>query len=150
MKSLKSMLGVTLLEIMLVLAIAAMIIVMSIRYYQSAVSSQQVNTIMQQIQAITAAADGIAQANGGTYNGTTPVSNATLAQLLPAMSVNTTPWGTSIRVTPSTSSYTVDLGAMPSAVCAALLPRLNSNNHYNAASGCTTGADFSYTYSANP
>ena len=75
----KSMLGVTLLEIMLVLAIAAMIIVMSVRYYQSASASQQVNAVLQQIQGITAAADGLAQATG-SYSAAN-VSSTTLAPL---------------------------------------------------------------------
>src|SRR5438128_3196775 len=83
MKKFKSsVLGVTLLEIMLVLAIAAMIIVMSIRYYQSAGSSNQANAVLQQIQAITAMADNLAQTNG-SYSS---VSNGTLDPLLPGNS----------------------------------------------------------------
>ncbi len=42
-----SVLGVTLLEIMLVLAIAAMVVVMSIRYYQAARASQQANDVLE-------------------------------------------------------------------------------------------------------
>lgn len=64
MKSLSRSAGVTLLEIMLVLAIAAMIIVMSVRYYQSASSSQQATAAFAQVQAITAAADTLAQMSG--------------------------------------------------------------------------------------
>ena len=79
-RSLSSILGVTLLEIMLVLAIAAMIIVMSIRYYQSANASSQANALMQQIQAITAAADNIAQGAGGVYS---TISTTTLMPLFP-------------------------------------------------------------------
>jgi type II secretory pathway component PulJ len=47
-KQARSILGVTLLEIMLVLAVAAMIIIMSVRYYESANSSQQANATLQQ------------------------------------------------------------------------------------------------------
>jgi len=46
MKS-RRMSGVTLLEIMLVLAVAAMVIVMSIRYYRNATNSQNSNVIIQ-------------------------------------------------------------------------------------------------------
>ena len=51
MRSRKSS-GATLLEVMLVLAVAAMVIVMSIRYYKNAQNSQNVNAILAQIQAI--------------------------------------------------------------------------------------------------
>ena len=69
--------GVTLLEVLLVLAIAAMIIVMSIRYYQSASTSQQVNMTMEEIQAITAAADNLAIGSGSYQTG---ISSAALMQ----------------------------------------------------------------------
>lgn len=60
----KTMAGVTLLEIMLVLAIAAMIVVMSIRYYQSATSNQQANTALSQVQAVMSAMDNLGMAAG--------------------------------------------------------------------------------------
>ena len=52
--------GVTLLEIMLVLAIAVMIIVISVRYYQAASASQQANTFLAQLYAIQTVADQLA------------------------------------------------------------------------------------------
>src|SRR5260221_6708582 len=96
----KSMLGVTLLEIMLVLAVAAMIIVMSVRYYQSATASQSTNNMLEEMQAITAAADGLAQGTG-TY------SAATGSNVRPLMQNNSlaTPWGTTITITGATTSY---------------------------------------------
>ena len=54
--------GVTLLEIMLVLAIAAIIIVMSVRYYQSTTNAQQAHAFIAQMQAIQAALDQTAEA----------------------------------------------------------------------------------------
>ena len=88
----KSMLGVTLLEIMLVLAIAAMIIVMSVRYYQSASANQQANSLLQQLQAITAIADGIGQ-SANSYSG---VNTNSVKVMMPNQSMNT-PWGTSME-----------------------------------------------------
>src|SRR5690348_8673772 len=109
MKRLSSLLGVTLLEIMLVLAIAAMVIVMSVRYYQSASSSQQTNAVLSQIQAITAAADSLAQGTG-TYSAAT-TSNITA--LMPANGM-VPPWGgPSITVSAATSSYTASIPGMP-------------------------------------
>lgn len=153
----KSMQGVTLLEIMLVLAIAAMIIVMSVRYYQSASASQQANAVIQQIQGITAAADGLAQATG-SYQAAN-ISTTTLAPLIPGGTTSgfITPWGTTITLSGvSSSSYTVDLGQTPSGVCPLIVSKLVTNNHYtmtpSSAGGCgTTGpTDVSYTYNANP
>ena len=151
-KFVKAILGVTLLEIMLVLAVAAMIIVMSVRYYQSASSSQQANAVLQQIQGITAAADGLAQATGA-YTATM-ISTSSLGPLLPggATSGFTTPWGTTITPTfISATQYSVDLGVTPSGVCPLLKSKLVVNNHYATTSSCgTSAADFSYTYTSNP
>jgi Tfp pilus assembly protein PilE len=147
-RSLKLIAGVTLLEIMLVLAIAAMIIVMSIRYYQSATTNQQSNTVLEAVQAITTAADTLAQATG-QYTGN--VSTATISNIVPANSMNT-PWGTAITIGAVTAtSYTVTLAATPSAVCRLLTARLIANNHYGSVTACSSStADLTYTYTSNP
>lgn len=148
-KSLKSILGVTLLEIMLVLAIAAMIIMMSIRYYQSATSSEQANNVLQQIQGITAAADQLAQGSTG-YNA---VNTADVASLMGVEQINfKTVWGQLIDVaTGGPTSYTVTIPAMPSAVCLIVKPKLTTNVRYTNISDCASAgsnADFTYTYDA--
>lgn len=56
-KSFKTMLGVTLLEIMLVLAIAGIIIAMSVRYYQQAATNQKVTAGVSAVTAVVAAAE---------------------------------------------------------------------------------------------
>lgn len=152
----KSMLGVTLLEIMLVLAIAAMVIVMSVRYYQSASSSQQANSILQQIQGITAAADGLAQASGSYATGA--VDNTNLAPLMPGgTNAFITPWGTDITVDGATgTTYNVSIADAPSGVCPLVVSKLATNNHYQSltpatAADCgTTATTISYTYTSNP
>jgi type II secretory pathway pseudopilin PulG len=150
MKQIKRMLGVTLLEIMLVLAIAAMIILMSVRYYQSATAATQTNALMGQVQAITAAADGLTQAYGAYNNTTSPVSNTNLTPLLPT---NTfiSPWGLTITITNVTANtYDVTITGTPAAVCPLLKTRLLANNHFTSTSACgATAADFKYTYTAN-
>jgi Tfp pilus assembly protein FimT len=80
-RTIKSIAGVTLLEIMLVLAIAAMVITMSVKYYATANNSAHINNAVEQIQSIVAAADGIA-AQTGTY--TSAASSANLSTVLPA------------------------------------------------------------------
>jgi len=144
----KSALGVTLLEIMLVLAIAAMIIVMSIRYYQSATSSQQANQMLAQIQAISAAADNLAQGTGSYAGG--GVSTATVTQLVPEGSM-TAPWGGNITITnAAASSYSVNVTGTPRAVCPLLTSRLTANNHFTNVNCPATGGTLTYTYLANP
>lgn len=142
----KKMLGVTLLEILLVLAIAAMIIVMSVRYYQSSTASQQANSALEQIQAITAAADGMAQASG-TYTG---VSYNSVRLLMPNK-VMTTSWGGSISIDGQTNtSYDVTLGETPPAVCQMLLSKMQANTQYNiTTTNCDSAGDFKYTYRSN-
>lgn len=143
----KSMLGVTLLEIMLVLAIAAMVIVMSIRYYQSATSAQQATATLEQIQSITAAADSLAQGAGGYA--AAAVSTASIGPLLPTNGLVTL-WNTNITVTGATATtYVVTIPQTPAAVCPVLSSKLKVNSHYTGVSACGAGAaDFSYTYSS--
>lgn len=156
-KNSKSLLGVTLLEVMLVLAIAAMIIVMSVRYYQSASSSQQANAVLQQVQGIVAASDSLAQAKG-SYSGAN-ISNSSITPLLPAGGM-TTPWGEPITVGGVTATtYTIDIGNVPSGVCSLLYSKLGTNNHFSiggtppvdpSACSATSATSTTLTYTSNP
>lgn len=138
--------GVTLLEILLVLAIAAMIIVMSVRYYQSATASQQANAAISQIQAITAAADQIAQ-GGGTYSAAT---QAKIASFLPGKAL-VSPWGLPITISGNKGNeYKVTLDGIPVTVCSLMHTRLSTDNHYKLDACPTTTANWAYTYVANP
>jgi len=149
MKSLKKVLGVTLLEIMLVLAIAAMIIVMSVRYYQSATSSSQANAALSQIQAIMSAADGLAQATGSYM--TPALNNAAIAPLLPANGL-IMPWGAGATVAGTAAgTYTITLTDVPRGVCPLLTTKLLSNNHVTTTGTCAAAAvtpSLIFTYTA--
>jgi len=154
-KVFKTMLGVTLLEVMLVLAIAAMIIVMSVRYYQSANSSQQANAILQQVQGIVSAANTLAQAQG-SYSAVS-LGSAALTPLLPG-GWNKTPWGETISVAATSSTtFTMNIGSVPSGVCPLLLSKLATDNHFEidgapiTTSTCTGSAvAVTITYKSNP
>lgn len=138
----RSNLGVTLLEVMLVLAIAAMIIVMSVRYYQSASASQQANSTLNQIQAITAIADGMAQSTG-TYSN---VNTANVQALMPN-NIMTTAWGGDITIAPGQSTYSVTISKTPGSVCAQIQPKLNANPRYSPANcSLTEAGPLTYTY----
>ncbi|HTM63933.1 MAG TPA: type 4 pilus major pilin [Gammaproteobacteria bacterium] len=149
MKNVSKMVGVTLLEVMLVLAVAAMIIVMSVRYYQTATYNQQTNTALQTIQAITAAADSLAQGSG-TYDS---VTQANIANLMPSNMVSggniNSPWGGTITVgAGSGQTYSVTFTNTPQNICTALSSRLQPNSKFTSVtSTCTASTqDFTYTY----
>lgn len=154
----ESQLGVTLLEVMLVLAVAAMIIVMSIRYYQSANTSQQANSVMAQITAIMTAAEQLAQTTG-SYK-VSDISENTLKALLPANGF-ITPWGTAISIPDagvSDSAYEMQIAGIPVGVCSLVRVKLATNNHYSGSATqsaqldpCpkTSGQTWKFYYVAN-
>lgn len=140
MKAIKTVLGVTLLEIMLVLAIAAMVIVMSIRYYQSSTTSQQANSTMEQIQAIAAAMDNIANGGAGNYSNITP---ATLKAVV-GESTMTSALNQPVVFTQSTDGTTYGVSIpLNEATCASVLAKLVSNTKISAT--CSSGT-LAYTY----
>jgi len=145
-KSIKMMLGVTLLEIMLVLAIAAMIIVLSMRYYASATITSQANALIGTFQAISAAA-GNMSLGSGTYNA---VSNSTIDQVLPSTQ-SQSPWGGSISITGGATSFSVTaLAPSPAGVCALVLPKLQADIHTSTGAACSDKSAISFTYTPNP
>jgi len=144
----RSVPGVTLLEVMLVLAIGAMIIVMSVRYYQSATASQQANVVVQKIAAIIAAADSLSMSSG-SYTG---VTDANVGGLLSASGGLRTPWGTSISVVGAATSYTVTIPGTPASVCGILWGQLVGDPRVTNPSTCgaTGTTEFKYTYNLLP
>ena len=72
MKRLSRMVGVTFLEIMLVLAVASLVIVMSIRYYQSAQTSVASQNIQRGVTVMMTYAESFGL-GGGSYDGLTAV-----------------------------------------------------------------------------
>ncbi len=139
----KSTSGVTLLEIMLVLAVAAMIIVMSIRYYQSANNNQQSNAFLQQVQGITATVESLAVGTGN-YAG---ITLASLTAMLPGgATALVAPWGGNLTYAPTANGFTLTAGTPPSVpVCTLVTNQLKTNNHYTVAANCGT-----ITYITNP
>jgi len=132
-KSVKSMLGVTLLEVMLVLAIAAMIIVMSIRYYQQAGTSNQVNQTMSEVISIASAADGLYQGTGSYA----AASNAVISPITGASTL-VTPWGAAITVAGTATTVTMTFAvAASTAVCPLLTAKIRQNSKFAINAACT-------------
>lgn len=133
-------LGVTLLEVLLVLAVGAMIIVMSIRYYQSAAISQQANMAMEQIQAITAAADNLAIGSGSYM---TSASQNTIQSLVGVAGM-TSPTGSPIQFNAiDASRYRVDI-PVNNAICTSVTAKLAAINKITNVQAC--GTSISYIY----
>lgn len=133
---LRKLLGVTLLEIMLVLAIAALIIVMSVRYFQSASISQQAVAFTSQLQAIAAAENSLSQGVGAYVN------SSSLTNILPAGGL-TAPWGGSVHVAASTGTFTVTTeNKVQAGVCTLVKSQLLSTQGGGSwsVSGASTGA----------
>ncbi len=127
--------GVTLLEVMLVLSIAAMIIMMSVRYYQSANQAQQVNAFIEQVQGVTATVESYAM--GGGYLSATQTA---ITPLLPRNAF-VTPWGATMGYSPVSDGYTLSISPVPApAVCSLIQMRLQSDTHYVVPSNCSSVA----------
>lgn len=123
----KSMMGVTLLEIMLVLAIAALVIVMSIRFYQSASSSQKINAMAGIIQGITAASENYYNSHNASYDSLTKTS---VQPYMPNGVMPKTPWGGAIDVTGAGSKLTITPSSVPATACVALSDFLKTDSRY--------------------
>lgn len=133
-RSFKSVLGVTLLEIMLVLAIAAMIVVMSIRYYQSASLNQKVASAMDNITGIVAAGESV-------YNSTNTLASASSAitAYLPGNKLPASPWGGTFAIqSPGPTSFNINVPGATAAACAQLT-NLSSQNAKLTGASCTNG-----------
>lgn len=133
-RNLKSMLGVTLLEIMLVLAIAAMVIVMSIRYYQSASSNQRVAAAADLLTGYIGGAESYVQA-GGSFASITASKLATYSGV---SATAISPWGQAVSVSGTTTGFTVNFGTVPSTDCTKLMGLLKTNTSITFAASCTT------------
>lgn len=132
----KAMLGVTLLEIMLVLAIASMVIVMSIRYYQSASNNQKINAALNTITGIVAA--GESYLAGSPANGFNGVTMATFNPFLGGASP-VSPWGGQISISAvGATSYTISMPISTTGnVCTRMTAVLGTNNKFT---GVTCGS----------
>jgi Tfp pilus assembly protein PilE len=142
-------LGVTLIEIMLVLTVAALIIVTSIRLYQTATVFSQLNQVSAQIVAIVGAAQQVAQPSGSFIKGLGADAKATLAPRLFGNAF-TTPWGTTIDVEATSTTFSVKVSGVPASLCPRLSERLMLNKRFKVTEGTCdekTPSDMTYTYS---
>src|SRR5579871_4245828 len=102
-KVLSKQCGITLLEVLLSLAIIAIILVTATRYFQSTHSSQQVNEAVKMLQSVVSASDNWywTYKSYQTANGSININALADMNLVPSdFASSSNPWGGTISVTP--------------------------------------------------
>lgn len=122
--------GIGLLELMLSLAIIAILLVMATRYFASARQGQEVASAISLIQAVSAASQSFFVANGNAFTGLSASALKT-QNYLPANTNLINPWGGTVTVTggSDTSNPTavnITLTNVPGAACTQLAGALKS------------------------
>jgi len=147
--------GIGLLELMLSLAIIAILLIMAVRYYQSANASQQISSAADMVNAVRSAMKNYYNDNAGNSFSTSTTGVAlndliTAGYLPPSFGNN--PWngtiglstGTSTcssttKITPSTT-YDICMSSVPTNNCAQLVVKLQAtmNGNLGESAACTS------------
>lgn len=132
----KKQAGIGLLELMLSLAIIAVLIIMATRYYQSTRQSQLVSQAVDQVNAVISAVGnwrvGVsgytgqdAAGNGLSYE--TLYGQGYLPKVWGTTSATASPWSSDMSISPvSATSYTIVFSGIPDYACSALQTRLSN------------------------
>jgi type II secretory pathway pseudopilin PulG len=144
-------LGIGLLELMLSLAIIAILLVMAIRYYQSASSAQSINQAIDMVNAVKGGVKNYLTSNIGST--TIPkVSDLAAKGYLPNTYENPTtanPWGGAIGFGSSTCTdaattmaptFSICLGGIPSAICTQIKDRIKSTLNNGETAVCNASS----------
>lgn len=133
--------GIGLLELMLSLAIIAILLIMATRYYQSTSQSQKVNQAAGDIQAILAAAANYNAGNpGGVFTISKLISSGYLPSSMGSSAANANPWGgayTAVNTAGNPTQVTITLTLIPTTACNAL-DSLMTSNYVAAKASCTS------------
>ncbi len=147
LNSRKKQTGIGLLELMLSLAIIAVLIIMATRYYQSTRQSQLVSEGVGQVNAIVAAVGNwrvgvsgyTASGSGGSLSYSTLFKQGYLPQVWGTDSSTASPWGGALEVAgASTTSYTISYSSLPSYACYAMEQRLSNTESITPSCGGTS------------
>lgn len=144
MEVMKPQRGIGLLELMLSLAIIAILLVMATRYFNSARQGQQIAEAISMVQAIAAASQNYFVANGNTMAGVGSAITASGNNYLPNPPKNN-PWGGTVSVTPdsgNSSAVDIKMTGIPDAACPRLLEALQGANAAGATAVSCTGGTF--------
>lgn len=137
----KKSLGIGLLELMLSLAIIAVLLIMATRYYSSASNSQKITAATGMINAVKAAAASYLGGNATAYASNVSIANLVSAGYLPSSFVagsngnssTTNPWNESVGVTATASTITITMATPSSDICGQLQQQVQSSSTGSAA-----------------
>ncbi len=136
--SLKKQQGIGLLELMLSLAIIAVLLIMATRYYQSARNSQQVNDAISLTNAIAGASQSwvLGQNNFSSISFDELKKQGLIPSSIADNYKNATPWHTELDLAPSKdgSQVIITFNAIPATACNSLSTKLQGQMD-------TTGTD---------
>jgi len=137
--------GISLLEVMLSLAIIAIILVMAVRYYRTAQQSQQVSNAISMMNGIVAAQTQYAIANANQYAlSMTDLIKGGYYPGNPASPVApNNPWGQPISLAKGSAGFQVVFPGVPSTTCTALDNVIK--NEAVTTSGCSGSGSINYT-----
>lgn len=155
--SLRNQRGIGLLELMLSLAIIAILLIMATRYFTSANTNQQVSNATDMFNGVRASVNSYYSDNGPAAQAPT-LSGLVTAGYLPSSYGGSTssPWGTAMSIPSATAGhFSVQMSSVPASACAMLIARLGQTINTASASGesvsptsCGTGSsDVTVTYS---
>lgn len=144
--------GISVLEVMLSLAIIAVILVMATRYYKTAQQSQQVKNALNMVGGIVDAEVDYAAANSNAYNGS--IEDLSTKGYLPpgiggtGATAGNDPWGNPIGLqTNSGGGFTITFTQVPVNTCNELASIVNQQQVQTATCGAGTGyVAFTATY----
>lgn len=141
--------GIGLLELMLALAIIAVLIIMATRYYQTTSRSQKIAEAVTTVNAIVSAASNWRIGRVG-FNGTPKLDWKNLYDqgLLPKEMEDpktASPWGAEITLVPvDNSTYEIGFPGLSTQECTALVGRFSASANIKAE--CSGGKDVKLTY----
>lgn len=148
-------LGISLLEVLLSLSIIAIILVMATRYYFVANNNNKINTSVNQVGGVVAAAQNWKGVNAD-FTGVSVQALYDAGQLtnFPGIKISgdtatmSDMWGGAINVSSTTGGGAQITADLPnSQVCQALVKAFPDNQQADITSTCTTGNQFQYTFS---
>jgi len=140
--------GIGLLELMLALAIIAVLIIMATRYYQSTSRNQKVAEAVTQVNALIAASSNW-KIGRSAFTGITYAKLYAQGLLPKEMKTDTTatPWGTKISVASTAgNSFDMSFEGLDSADCEALAGRFTESANITTTATCASGKVV-FTYS---
>lgn len=124
--SLKTQQGFSLLELLLVFAISALVILLASRYYTTVNLANQIHTTVININTVRQAGQSWWEDNNHTYAGITQTQTLIDAGYL-SLNDSTTPWSLPIDVTgQGASQFLIAIKKMPKTACNNLADKINS------------------------